>query len=199
MNTQRRCQIVLSAVLLLLILPRRASAHEGDPTGGFLNGFTHPMFGPDHVLAMVAVGLWGAQLGLPAVWLLPVAFPLVMAVGGFLGLIGVPIPGVEIGVAASAIVLGAMVLVQARPRLPVALFLVALFAVFHGSAHGAELPPGDSGLLYSLGFVIGTGLLHACGIALGGIHRWNWGQRVIQSAGLLIAAGGCWFLYGALP
>lgn len=197
MSGQRRFLIAMLAVLLLAHT-RWASAHEGDPTGGFLSGFTHPMFGLDHVLAMVAVGLWGAQLGPPALWLLPVAFPLVMAVGGFLGLIGVEIPGVEIGVAVSAIVLGAMVFLQARPRLSVALFLVALFAIFHGYAHGAELPPGDSGILYSIGFVIGTGLLHAGGISLGLIHRWNWGKRVVQLAGILIAAGGCYFLYGAL-
>jgi len=147
---------------------------------------------------MVAVGLWGSQLGPPAVWLLPVAFPLVMAFGGFLGLIGVPIPGVEIGVAASAVVLGAMVFLQARPKLPVALFLVALFAIFHGHAHGNELPHGESGVLYSLGFVVGTGLMHGCGIALGLFDRWNWGKRIVRAAGVLIAAGGCWFLYGAL-
>ncbi|MFN0056648.1 MAG: HupE/UreJ family protein [Planctomycetales bacterium] len=198
MNSLRRFQIVLSAALLLTILSHRVSAHEGDPMGGFLSGFTHPIFGLDHVLAMVAVGLWGAQLGVPAVWLLPVAFPLVMAIGGFLGLIGVPIPGVEIGVAASAVVLGAMVFRQARPKLPVALLLVALFAIFHGYAHGTELPAGESGLLYSIGFVVGTGLLHGCGILLGAIHRWNWGKRCIQGAGLLIAAGGCYFLFEAL-
>ena len=183
---------------VLLLPPELALAHEGEPSGGFVSGFTHPMFGLDHVLAMVAVGLWGSQLGPPAVWLLPVAFPLVMALGGFCGLIGLPIPAVEIGVAASAVVLGAMVFLQARPKLPVALFLVALFAIFHGYAHGTELPPGESGVLYSLGFVIGTGLMHGCGIALGLIDRWNWGKRIVRAAGLLIAAGGCWFLYGAL-
>ena len=183
---------------LLLSPPAPVLAHEGAPTSGFLSGLTHPLFGLDHVLAMVAVGLWGAQLGPPAVWLLPVAFPLVMAMGGFCGLIGLPVPAVETGVAASAIVLGAMVFLQARPKLPVALSLVALFAIFHGYAHGAELPPGESGVLYSLGFVVGTGLMHGCGIALGLIDRWNWGKGVVRLAGVLIAAGGCWFLYGAL-
>lgn len=183
---------------VLLLMPGPALAHEGDSSSGFVSGFTHPMFGLDHVLAMVAVGLWGAQLGPPAIWLLPVAFPLVMSIGGFLGLIGVPLPGTEIGVAVSAIVLGAMVFLQARPKLPVALFLVALFAIFHGYAHGTELPPGESGILYSIGFVIGTGFLHGCGVALGIVDRWSWGKRVLQFAGVLIAAGGCWFLYGAL-
>ena len=129
---------------------------------------------------------------------LPVAFPLVMAVGGFLGLIGVRIPGVEIGIALSAIVLGLAVFRRAQPPVPVALGLVGLFAVFHGHAHGTELPPGDSGILYSLGFVIGTGLLHGCGIVLGLIDHVRWGKTLVQAAGFLIAVGGCGFLYRAL-
>jgi urease accessory protein len=197
MRFNRQVTLFLFAILLLL-LPQQVSAHEGDPTGGFVSGVTHPIFGPDHVLAMVAVGLWGVQLGNPAIWLLPVTFPLVMAFGGFLGLIGIPIPAIEIGIAASAVALGAMVFLEAKPKLPVALLLIGLFAVFHGHAHGTELPEGDSGVLYSIGFVIGTGLLHASGIALGLIHRWKWGEKAIQFAGVLIAVGGCYFLYGAI-
>ena len=125
---------------------------------GFLNGLRHPVSGLDHVLAMVAVGLWGAQLGAPAIWLLPVTFPLVMAFGGFLGLLGVPLPGVEVGVAASAILLGSLVAAEARPPLWLGAAVVAFFAVFHGHAHGTELPAGQSGLLYSVGFVTATGL-----------------------------------------
>ncbi len=109
---------------------------------------------------MVAVGLWGAQLGPPAVWLLPVAFPMVMAFGGTLGLVGVHLPGVEIGIALSAIGLGAAVLFEAKPKLAIAAALVGFFAIFHGHAHGTELPEGANGLLYSIGFVIATGLLH---------------------------------------
>ena len=109
---------------------------------GFLTGFLHPISGLDHVLAMVAVGLWGAQLGAPAIWVLPVAFPLVMAFGGFLGLLGVPLPGVEFGIAASAILLGAAVMSERRPPLVIAAALVGCFAIFHGHAHGTELPPG---------------------------------------------------------
>ena len=107
------------------------------------------MTGPDHIIAMVAVGLWGAQLGSPAIWMLPVTFPLVMAFGGFLGLIGVPLPGVEIGIALSGVLLGAAVMTESRPPLYVAAALVAIFAICHGHAHGAELPPGTSGLTYS--------------------------------------------------
>ena len=130
------------------------------------------------MLAMIAVGLWGAQLGAPAVWLLPVAFPMVMAFGGMLGLMGVPIPGIEYGIAASAILLGIAVMLEVRPPLAFAAMLVSFFAIFHGYAHGTELPPGQSGLLYSMGFVIATGCLHGVGISIGAVHRWGWGQRI---------------------
>lgn len=197
MTIRHTFKIGLSAVLILM-QPPRAWGHEGDPSGGFISGFTHPMLGPDHILAMVAVGLWGAQLGVPAIWMLPVAFPLVMAFGGFLGLIGIPVPGVEIGIAASAVIFGAMVFLKVRPKLPFALALVGLFAIFHGHAHGSELSAGESGVLYSIGFVAGTGLLHACGIVLGLLHGSNWGMKVIQAAGFLIASGGCYYLYRAI-
>lgn len=104
------------------------------------SGFAHPILGPDHVVAMVAVGLWSAFLGQPAIWLLPVVFPLVMAFGGLLGINGVPLPGVEIGIAASAVALGAVVALALRPPLWVAAVLVGAFAICHGHAHGTELP-----------------------------------------------------------
>ena len=107
-----------------------------------MGGFAHPVFGPDHVIAMVAVGLWGAFLGAPAIYILPIVFPLVMAAGGVLGILGVPLPGVEIGIAVSAVMLGMMVALAAQPPLWVAAVLVGAFAIFHGHAHGAELPPG---------------------------------------------------------
>ena len=139
---------------------RGAGPRRSRPGGGIPGGLSHPVSGLDHVLAMVAVGLWGAVLGAPAIWVLPVAFPLVMAVGGLIGLLGVPVPGVEIGIAVSAIVLGVMVLAEVRPAIWVAAAIVAFFAIFHGHAHGRELPAGTSALLYSLGFVVATGLLH---------------------------------------
>ena len=91
---------------------------------------------------MIAVGLWGAQLGAPAIWLLPVTFPMVMAVGGFIGLVGIPLPGVEIGIALSALLLGLMVASEAKPSLAIAATIVAFFAIFHGHAHGTKLPAG---------------------------------------------------------
>ena len=152
----------------------------------------------DNIIAMVAVGLWGAQLGAPAIWMLPVTFPIVMAFGGFLSLIGVPIPGVEIGIALSGVLLGAAVMIENRPPLFIAASFVAIFAIFHGHAHGAEIPPGASGLTYSIGFVIATGLLHACGIGIGTIHRWSYGRLALRALGGLISAGGVFFLSQAL-
>ena len=166
--------------------------------GGFLTGLLHPLSGADHVLAMVAVGLWGAQLGAPAIWVLPVAFPLVMAMGGMLGFLGVPIPGVEYGISASAIVLGAAVAFEVRPALVIAALVVGCFAIFHGHAHGTELPAGQSALLYSMGFVIATGCLHAVGIGIGTVHRRTWGRPLLRGAGMVVAAGGVFFLWRAV-
>jgi urease accessory protein len=123
---------------------------------------------------------------------------MVMALGGALGLLGVPLPGVEIGIALSAVALGLAVLTEARPPLVVAAALVAFFAIFHGYAHGAELPPGGNGLSYSVGFVLATGALHALGIAIGLIHRWSAGRIALRTAGGFVAAAGAVFLYRAL-
>lgn len=172
-----------------------AQAHEGAGlAGGFMSGFAHPLLGWDHVVAMLAVGLWGAFLGAPALWLLPVVFPLVMAAGGALGVLGVPLPAVEIGIAVSAIALGGVVAGALRPPLWVAALLVALFAIFHGHAHGTELPQAASPLAYSLGFVVATGLLHLTGIALGLLARWPAGRIAVRGMGAGIALLGVLFL-----
>ena len=182
------------------LAPSIALAHEETgQAAGFMAGFVHPISGTDHVLAMIAVGLWGAVLGPPAIWVLPVAFPLVMALGGLMGLLGIPVPGIEIGIAISAVVLGAVVLAEARPPLWLAALIVAVFAVFHGHAHGRELPEGNSALLYSLGFVIATGSLHAVGILLGGAQRWPSGRQALRAAGAGVALAGLYFLWRAVP
>ena len=192
-GTQREAWWLVLAILLAA--PSVASAHpQSGAAGGFLSGFSHPISGWDHILAMVAVGLWGAQLGAPAMWLLPVTFPMVMALGGTMGLLGIPLPGVELGIAVSAIVLGTMVLLEARPRLIVAAVIVGIFAIFHGHAHGTELPPGQDGLLYSLGFVVATGCLHGVGIAIGTVHPWKSGRIAIRVAGGFVALAGIYFL-----
>jgi urease accessory protein len=197
--TASRLRSGLTLVTLSTVMASPAWAHvEKGAASGFLAGLHHPISGWDHILAMIAVGLWGAQLGAPAIWLLPVTFPMVMAFGGFLGLIGIPLPGVEIGIALSAIALGLMVATEARPPLAVAAALVAIFAVFHGHAHGTELPENQSGMLYSIGFVIATGCLHAIGIALGLVHRWPLGQRLVRAAGAGIALAGVYFLLQAV-
>ena len=185
-------------VLLGFAHAAQAHVHQGEEVS-LLSGFRHPISGLDHVVAMIAVGLWGAQLGAPAIWVLPVAFPMVMALGGMLGLLGVPLPGTEIGIALSALALGAAVMTAWRPPLALAAALVGFFAIFHGYAHGHELPPGESGLLYSLGFVMATGCLHAVGIAIGLINRGGrWGQRGLRAGGAAIAATGVFFLWKAL-
>jgi urease accessory protein len=179
--------------------PALAWAHtEQGRADGLLAGLSHPVSGLDHVLAMVSVGLWGAQLGPPAVWLLPVTFPMVMACGGMLALVGVPLPGVEVGVALSGVLLGLAVLTEWRPRLLAAAVIVGFFAIFHGHAHGSELPPGANGLLYSIGFVTATGTLHAVGIGIGVIHRWGWGRASLRVAGGLVAAVATFFVWRAL-
>ena len=176
-----------------------AWAHvEGGQAAGFINGLQHPWSGLDHVLAMIAVGLWGAQLGSPALWLLPIAFPMMMAMGAMMGLLGIPVPGVEIGIALSAIVLGTMILAEVRPKLAVALAIVGIFAIFHGHAHGTELPVGQSGLLYSMGFVIATGCLHGVGIALGLVNGFPAGKLALRGAGSFIAVMGVVFLWKAI-
>lgn len=183
----------------LFLVARAAFAHEQTgAAAGFFTGLEHPISGLDHVLAMIAVGLWGAQLGAPAIWLLPVTFPLVMAFGAFLGLLGVPLPGAEIGIGLSALLLGSMVAAEARPKIAFAALLVGFFAIFHGHAHGVELPPGQSGLTYSIGFVMATGCLHGVGIAIGLVHRWAWGRHFLRAAGALVALAGIWFLWQAL-
>lgn len=187
---------LLAGILLCCAQTVHAHVQKGEAVS-FLSGLKHPVSGLDHVLAMIAVGLWGAQLGAPAIWVLPVAFPMVMALGGMLGLMGLPLPGTEIGIAASAILLGAAVMKQAKPPLVVAAILVAFFAVFHGYAHGHELPPGANGLLYSIGFVMATGCLHGVGICIGLVHRWAWGQAVIRLTGAVIALAGFFFMWKA--
>jgi len=189
----------MALLAVFLLAPVSAWAHvESGQAGGFLSGLSHPVSGLDHVLAMVAVGLWGAQLGAPAMWMLPVAFPMMMAFGGMLGLMGIPVPGIEVGIAVSGIVLGALILGETKMPLIGALLVVAFFAIFHGHAHGTELEAGQNAMLYSLGFVLCTGTLHGIGIAMGLLHRFNFGRMALRGAGSIVMAGGLFFLWGAL-
>jgi urease accessory protein len=185
------------AILTALLIATPVLAHTGEGiTGGFLSGFTHPIYGWDHVVAMVAVGLWGAFLGAPAIWILPIVFPLVMAVGGALGVMGVPLPYVETGIAASGVVLGLLVALAIRAPLAVAAVIVGVFAIFHGHAHGAELPDAANPIAYGVGFVIATGLLHLAGIGFGFLTKVPNGQWIVRAAGVAIAVVGGMFLTG---
>ncbi|WP_045837955.1 HupE/UreJ family protein [Hyphomicrobium sp. 99] len=187
------------ATIFALIPLAPALAHSGTGTSaGLLSGFMHPITGVDHLVAMVAVGLWGAQLGNPAIWILPITFPLVMAIGGLLGVSGIDLPFTEIMIAISAIALGLMVATKTRPPLWVAALLVGVFAIFHGYAHGRELPEAADPLAFGVGFVIATGLLHLCGILIGVLTRWPAGAKLVRTSGAAIGAIGGYFLLSAM-
>jgi urease accessory protein len=183
------------------LAPIAAMAHTGvGATGGFAHGFWHPIGGLDHVLAMVLVGMLAWQLGGRALWLVPSAFVAVMAVGGALGIAGVALPMVELGIALSIVVLGAAVAFGLRAPVAVAMAITGLFAVFHGHAHGGEMPADAAGLTYGAGFMLATAALHLCGIGLG-LAVGAIGDRsglAIRSAGGLAAIVGLAFLTGAL-
>lgn len=202
-NPMKRTKQWLLAAVLWALATAPAWAHgehrDSAPlgSGNFATGFLHPFMGWDHVAAMVVVGLWGAFLGRPALWVLPIVFPLLMAFGGFFGLVGLPLPGIEIGIALSALTLGVLVAAAARPPLWVAAWLVGAFALCHGHAHGTELPGAADPLLYSLGFVLATGLMHAAGSAFGGLLRWPAGRWAVRACGGLIGLAGLSFLLAA--
>ena len=184
-----------AAGLLLLCFAAAANAHSGEGVaGGFVSGFMHPLSGIDHLLAMVAVGIWGATLGRPLVWALPVAFPMLMVVGGVLGIAKVPLPYIEIGIAVSVVVLGLSIAAAWRAPVALAVGIVAVFGVFHGYAHGTELPQTAAPAAYAAGFVISTGLLHLTGIAIGLSKALPHGAQALRASAGLIAAAGVWIL-----
>jgi urease accessory protein len=149
---------------------------------------------------MLAVGMWGAQLGMPALWVLPVAFPMVMAVGGALGILGVPLPAAEPAIVLSVLLLGAAIAFGRKPPLVLAAALVAFFAIFHGYAHGRELPDAASAIGFSAGFVLATGCIHLTGIGVGFVTKVPHGEALLRAGGAAIALAGvflAWRLGGA--
>jgi urease accessory protein len=173
------------------LAPRLATAHSQAGRGfGFLAGLEHPLTGLDHMLAMLAVGIWGAVLRGRAVWILPVAFPLIMALGAVAGILALPMLPIEPGIAASVIGLGFVIAMNFRPTLVGAVALVSVFAIFHGYAHGVELPGNADALAYCIGFVLATGLIHLSGIAIGQIARLRGGLTVLRYGGAAIACCG---------
>lgn len=184
---------------IALVLNGPAAAHTGTGlAGGFVSGFEHPLTGFDHLLAMVCVGLWGAFLGRPLIYALPVVFPVVMVFGAALGMFAVGLPSVEIGVAASVLVLGVCIAMSLRAPVWVACVIVGAFAIFHGYAHGRELPSAADPIGYSAGFVLATGMLHVVGIGIGFLNERPGGLAFTRALGAVIGAVGAWFLYRAL-
>lgn len=190
----------MGVIVLLAAMSSPAMAHDGTGlAGGFAAGFVHPLSGFDHMLAMVAVGLWGAFLGRPLNYALPMLFPSAMAIGGGIGMAGFPIPPVELGIALSVLILGSMIFFAVRAPVLLACFIVAMFAMFHGYAHGMELPSAADPVSYSAGFVLCTGLLHLVGIALGTLRAKPAGTLALRGVGGAIALVGVWFTFVSLP
>jgi urease accessory protein len=184
-------------VIAIVLLPGAALAHPGHPVAGFAHGVMHPLGGLDHVLAMVAVGLYAALLGHRALWLVPATFVAAMALGGALGAAGFPLPYTEIGIAASVVVLGLAVALQVSLPTLAAMALVGVFAVFHGHAHGAEMPQGVLGYAYAAGFLLATAALHFAGVAIGLAAGKFGGRGIAQAAGGAMALAGVAILVGA--
>jgi urease accessory protein len=191
--------VVAMAAVAALLLGSPAEAHVGTGlAGGFASGFNHPLAGFDHLLAMVAVGLWGAFLGRPLIYALPVIFPAVMVGGAVLGMLDVPLPPVDIGIALSVLVLGGCIVLSLKAPVWAASLIVATFAVFHGYAHGKELPSAADPIGFSVGFVLATGLLHVLGICAGFLNDRPGGVIATRSMGGLIGGMGVWYLCRAI-
>lgn len=191
MSLRSKLPLVALVAVTLPAMTSTAFAHIGGHAGGFTNGLAHPFYGLDHVLAMVAVGLWASQLGRPALWLLPLTFPLIMIVGALAGFSGVSVPFIEIGIAASVLALGAAVAFAFRPALVVSAAVIGFFALFHGYEHGASLPAHGMALTYGAGFVLATFVLHAIGLGAGlTLTALTSRPQVMRAAGGAIAATG---------
>jgi urease accessory protein len=192
----RGSHAVVAAATAALLNGSSAEAHMGTGlAGGFVSGFRHPLSGSDHLLAMISVGLWGAFLGRPLIYALPVIFPAMMVGGAVLGMFGVPLPPVEIGIALSVLVLGGCIALSLKAPVWAASLIVATFAVFHGYAHGKELPSAADPIGFSTGFVLATGLLHVLGICIGFLNGRPGGVVATRSLGGIIGGMGVWYLY----
>ncbi|MEW6598757.1 MAG: HupE/UreJ family protein [Pseudomonadota bacterium] len=195
----RAASLATAAGMATTLWPGAAAAHAGTGlAGGFAAGFLHPFQGPDHLLAMVSVGIWGAFLGRPLIVALPVIFPSVMAVGAVIGMTSLRAPGVEIGIALSVLTLGAAIASAYRAPVWAACLVVGLFGLFHGYAHGHELPSAADPAGYSTGFIFGTGLLHILGVAIGYLIALPNGRLIIRLLGLAISGAGVYYLIAAV-
>ncbi len=187
---------ILKLLLLCVFLPTAAPAHTGvGEATGFIHGFGHPLGGADHLLAMVAVGLWAAQIGGRALWAVPLTFVGVMIAGGFLGFNGIPVPFIEGGILLSILLLGVLIAGAFRFPLVYSVLVVGVFAVFHGHAHGAEMPVAAGAVAYTLGFALATAMLHLAGMALGALMQQINLQTVHRFAGGAIALAGIYLVF----
>lgn len=191
---------LLPAIFLAGLFPMPALAHEGAslPYGSFLAGLTHPVLGLDHLLAMVSVGIVSAQIGGRAIWTVPGTFVAVMALGGLLGWLDIGLTAIEAGIAVSVLALGVAIAADRRLPMSLAMTAVGFFAIFHGYAHGAEMPTVANALTYSLGFMAGTAALHVSGVVVGDISQhYSAGKLMLRVGGAAIALSGTYFLVGA--
>ena len=184
-------------LLLTLCWIAPVSAHEIHSGGGFMSGFNHPVLGFDHLLAMLSVGMLSTQLGGRAIWTVPLAFVTFMLVGGILGLYAIAVPFVEMGIALSVLLLGLAIAFDRQIPLLFAMAFVGVFAIFHGHAHGAEMPELASPVLYALGFLFGTAVIHLGGVMIGlGMQRMTGQRNLMRVTGAAIAAMGGYLLAG---
>ena len=190
----------LMICLFTLVISSPAFAHisEEGLKGGFISGYIHPLLGWDHVAAMVAVGIWGAFLGRRAIWVLPIVFPFIMVIGGILGMLGVPVPFIVPGIALSSIIIGLAIAFKWQAPLSIASIIVGLFAIYHGYAHGQNLPAASNPIAFALGFVLGSGTLHFIGILFSLLDRYKWGIKALQLGGVIIALVGLAVLTGLI-
>jgi len=195
---QKRSAIALFSFAALACISQSAFAHPGHYERSLAGGLSHPLMGIDHILAMLAIGLWAAQLGGRAIWLIPAVFVALMAAGGVLGFSGAPLPFVETGIAVSVLVLGLMIATALKVPLKSGIPLAALFALFHGHAHGADLSAGMSAAAYSAGFIISTAALHLAGIGLGLLLKRANSAPVLRWSGAAISICGLLLLVGVL-
>jgi urease accessory protein len=200
LNGRTRKRVPAAVLLAALFTSLPAFGHDGTtlPYGSFLSGLTHPVLGLDHFLAMVSVGILSAQIGGRAIWTIPATFVLIMAFGGLLGWLDVGLTAVEIGIGFSVLALGTAIALDRRVPMVAAMSAVGVFAVFHGYAHGAEMPLVAQPATYALGFMTGTALLHLGGVVIGDISQhYERGKLLLRAAGVVIAGTGAFFLVGA--
>jgi len=201
-STRLSFALIMGFVFLFLISPDMIFAHDSTTVerfGSFIGGLAHPILGLDHLLAMLSVGIVSAQIGGRAVWTIPTTFVVVMALGGLLGLMGVGFIAVEVGIALSVLALGLVILAKQSIPVYVVMVAVGLFAVFHGYAHGAEMPDIAQPIRYALGFLTATAIIHIAGVLIGDIPgHYKYGPIVLRVLGGVIAVFGALFLVGVL-